>query len=254
MYRYFIYLTYNGTSYCGWQNQPNGLSIQQCVEDALSTIQRQPINVVGAGRTDAGVHACRMVAHFDLENPLDDPMHTAEKLNCLLPSDIAVERIVRVRDEAHARFDALSRTYKYLISDCKDPFRDEWVCRISLKGIDFELMNEACKILFEYSDFTSFSKLHTDTKTNNCRITSAKWEQEEKIWVFTITADRFLRNMVRAIVGTLFEVGRGKLSLSGFQQVIEAKNRCLAGTSVPAKGLSLVEITYPPELFMISPL
>ena len=206
--------------------------------------------MVGAGRTDAGVHARWMAAHFDLENPLDDLIFTAEKLNCLLPNDIAVERIVRVRNDAHARFAALARTYKYFISDYKDPFCDEWVCRMSLKGIDFELMNEACKILFEYSDFTSFSKLHTDTETNNCRIMSAKWEQKEKIWVFTITADRFLRNMVRAIVGTLFEVGRGKLSLSGLQHVIEAKNRCLAGTSVPAKGLSLVEITYTKELFV----
>jgi tRNA pseudouridine38-40 synthase len=192
-----------------------------------------------------------MVAHFDTENMVDDLELLAEKLKNLLPDDITVERIVRVREDAHARFDALSRTYRYYISDHKDPFANEWVCRMSLKGIDFERMNEACKILFEYADFTSFSKLHTDVKTHICRITYAQWEQENGIWVFTIQADRFLRNMVRAIVGTLFEVGRGKCSLSEFRQVIEAKDRCRAGASVPAKGLSLVEITYPAELFCV---
>jgi tRNA pseudouridine38-40 synthase len=254
MNRYFIYLSYNGTRYCGWQNQPNGVSIQQCVEEALTTLQRQQVCIVGAGRTDAGVHARQMVAHFDLEKPIDDLMLTAEKLNHLLSYDVAIERIARVREDAHARFDALSRTYRYYITDCKDPFNSEWVCRMSLNGIDFAQMNEACKILVEYSDFTSFSKLHTDVKTNICRIEYARWEQEGKMWVFTIKADRFLRNMVRAIVGTLFEVGRGKSSLSDFRQVIEAKNRCIAGTSVPAKGLSLEEITYPDELFKYSPL
>ena len=250
MYRYFIFIAYNGTRYCGWQKQPNGLSIQQCVEKALSTLQRQPVSIVGAGRTDAGVHARQMAAHFELENPLDDLMLTTEKMNRLLPYDIAVERIVRVREDAHARFDALSRTYRYYISDVKDPFTYDWVCRMPLKKIDFERMNEACKLLLEYSDFTSFSKLHTDVKTNICCIKYAKWEREEKLWVFTIKADRFLRNMVRAIVGTLVEVGWGKRSLSEFRQVIEAKNRCLAGTSAPAKGLTLFEIIYPDELFI----
>jgi len=250
MHRYFIFIAYNGTRYCGWQKQPNGLSIQQCVENVLSTLQRKPVSIVGAGRTDAGVHARQMAAHFELENPIDDLMLTTEKMNRLLPYDIAVERIVRVREDAHARFDALSRTYRYYISDVKDPFTYDWVCRMSLKKLDFERMNEACKLLLEYSDFTSFSKLHTDVKTNICRIEYAKWEREEKMWVFTIKADRFLRNMVRAIVGTLVEVGRGKCSLSEFRQVIEAKNRCLAGTSAPAKGLTLFEIIYPDELFI----
>ena len=250
MDRYFIYLSYNGARYCGWQNQPNGLSIQQCVEEALSTIHRQPVHIVGAGRTDAGVHARQMAAHFDLDNPLYDMIFMTEKLNNFLPYDIVVERIVRVKADAHARFDALSRTYQYSISDYKDPFMYDRVCRMSLKGIDFERMNEACKILLEYSDFTSFSKLHTDAKTNICHIDFAQWEQEGKNWVFTIKADRFLRNMVRAIVGTLFEVGRKKLSLSDFRHVIEAKNRCMAGASVPAKGLSLVDITHPAELFI----
>ena len=250
MNRYFIYLSYNGTRYCGWQNQPNGLSIQQCIEEALSTLLRQPVCIVGAGRTDAGVHARQMVAHFDLEQPIDDLMSMTGKLNRFLPYDIAIERIVRVGEDAHARFDALYRSYRYSITERKNPFNHEQICRMSLKGIDFSLMNEACKILREYSDFTSFSKLHTDVKTNKCRINYARWEQEGNLWVFTIRADRFLRNMVRAIVGTLFEVGRGKCSLADFRQVIEAKNRCLAGVSVPAKGLSLEEITYPQELFM----
>ena len=249
MYRYFIYIAYNGTRYCGWQNQPNGLSVQQCLEEKLTVLLRQPVFIVGAGRTDAGVHARQMVAHFDVENPIDDLELLAGKLQNLLPYDIAVDRIVRVRNEAHARFDALSRTYRYYISDRKNPFNYEWVCRMSLKGIDFDLMNEACNILNEYADFTSFSKLHTDVKTHICRIAYAQWEQEDEMWVFTIQADRFLRNMVRAIVGTLFEVGRGKCSLSDFRQVIEAKDRCKAGTSVSAHGLSLINITYPAELF-----
>ena len=252
MNRYFLYIAFNGTRYCGWQNQPNGLSVQQYIEDKLSILLRQPIFIVGAGRTDAGVHAKQMVAHFDSENPIDDLGFLANKVNNLLPHDIAIERIARVRKDAHARFNALSRTYRYYITDGKDPFNYEWVCRMSLKGIDFERMNEACKILYEYSDFASFSKSHTDVKTHICRIAYAQWEQENRIWVFTIQADRFLRNMVRAIVGTLFEVGRGKCSFSDFRQVIEAKDRCRAGTSVPAKGLSLVEIIYPAELFCVS--
>jgi len=225
------------------------LSVQQCIEEKLSILLRQPIFIVGAGRTDAGVHARQMVAHFDSENPVDDLELLAEKLTNMLPYDIAIERIVRVRQNAHARFDALSRTYRYYISDCKNPFNYEWVCRMSLKGIDFAKMNEACKILCEYSDYTSFSKLHTDVKTHTCSIAYAHWEQEDGMWVFTIQANRFLRNMVRAIVGTLFEVGRSKCSLSDFRQVIEAKDRCQAGASVPAKGLSLVNITYPESIF-----
>ncbi|MDR2233759.1 MAG: tRNA pseudouridine(38-40) synthase TruA [Tannerella sp.] len=251
MSRYFIYLSYNGTRYCGWQIQPNGLSIQQCIEEKLSLLQRQTVNVVGAGRTDAGVHARMMAAHFDSEQPIDDLAGLTAKLNLLLPYDIAIERIIQVKENAHARFDALSRTYQYYVSDRKSAFNHEWVCRMPLQGMDFTQMNRACHILTEYTDFTSFSKLHTDVKTNICLIESAEWQQEGSIWIFTIKADRFLRNMVRAIVGTLFEVGRGKCSLDGFRQIIEARNRCNAGTSVSAKGLALVDITYPEELFDI---
>lgn len=250
MNRYFAYLAYKGTHYCGWQRQPNGISIQQCIEDALSIILRKSVSIVGAGRTDAGVHAQRMVAHFDWEGSLLSPDLLTNKLNRLLPKDIAIHQIVPVRSDAHARFDALSRTYKYYLTEHKSPFDYEWVYRIPLQNVDFGRMNDACNILFEYTDFTSFSKLHTDVKTNNCRIYCAEWRQEGDCWVFTIQADRFLRNMVRAIVGTLIEVGKGKRSIEDFRTIIEMKDRCLAGSSVPGSGLSLVDVVYPQHLFL----
>ena len=248
MNRYFIYLSYNGKPFCGWQIQPNGMTVQQCIEEALSTILRRPMSIVGAGRTDAGVHAQLMVAHFDSEEPIPDLLFLTDKLNRLLPKDIAIDRIVPVTPDAHARFDATSRTYKYYLTAKKNPFNYDWVYRYIGK-LDYDLMNEACRVLFEYTDFTSFSKLHTDVKTNNCRIMEAGWKQEGDVWVFTIRADRFLRNMVRAIVGTLLEVGRGKLSLSGFREVIEAKDRGRAGTSAPGHALYLVDVTYPEKIF-----
>jgi tRNA pseudouridine38-40 synthase len=250
MNRYFIYLAYNGTPYCGWQNQPNGMSVQQCIETALATILRKPASIVGAGRTDAGVHAGKMVAHFDWAEPLAGLPALTEKLNRLLPKEIAIHCVTPVREDAHARFDALSRTYKYYITGMKNPFNHEWVYRMSLKGMDFMLMNAACRILVEYTDFTSFSKLHTDSKTNLCRIAHAGWEREGELYVFTVRADRFLRNMVRAIVGTLLEVGRGKCSLVDFRELIEAKDRGRAGSSAPAKGLSLTDVTYPETIFI----
>ena len=250
MNRYFIYLGYNGKNFSGWQIQPNGLTVQQCLEEALGTLLRRPVPVVGAGRTDAGVHARLMVAHFDWDEPLADPAFLAEKLNRLLPKDLAVYRVVPVKPEAHARFDATSRTYKYYVTTRKDPFNYDLVYRMNGK-LDFEAMNEACKVLFDYIDFTSFSKLHTDVKTNNCRIYQAGWKQEGDVWVFTVQADRFLRNMVRAIVGTLLEVGRGKLTIDGFRKVIEAKDRCKAGGSVPGHALFLVNVTYPESLFEV---
>ena len=249
MNRYFIYLGYNGKSFCGWQTQPNGLAVQQCLEEALSTLLRQATQVVGAGRTDAGVHARMMVAHFDCDNLPYDLIFFAEKLNRLLPKDIAVYRIVPVKPSAHARFDATARTYRYYITARKNPFNYDMVYRMNHLP-DFEAMNEAAKVLPEYIDFTSFSKLHTDVKTNNCRIYQAEWTRvDDDVWAFTIRADRFLRNMVRAIVGTLLEVGRGKLTLEGFRGVIEAKDRCRAGVSVPGQALFLEDITYPESLF-----
>ena len=250
MSRYFIYLAYNGTRYCGWQVQPNGVSIQQCLEETLSIILQQNISIVGAGRTDAGVHARMMVAHFDAEKAVGSPDLLAKKLNGMLAKDIAIYKVVPVTEDAHARFGALARTYEYMLSDKKSPFNYEYVCRMSLHNMDFGLMNDACSVLYDYSDFTSFSKLHTDAKTNNCRIDYAQWEQRGDIWVFTIKADRFLRNMVRAIVGTLFDVGRGKVSIDGFRKIIEAKDRCCAGSSAPAEGLALTDIEYPDRIFL----
>ena len=250
MQRYFIYLAYEGTNYHGWQVQPNGVSVQECLQKALSTLLRVETEVVGAGRTDAGVHAKLMVAHFDSEKEDLNLALLTDKLNRLLPPDISVYRVCKVHPEAHARFDALSRTYKYYITSVKSPFNRHLKWRMH-GSLNYELMNEAAKILFEYTDFTSFSKLHTDVKTNNCKIMQAEWIQEdETTWVFTIKADRFLRNMVRAVVGTLVEVGRGKISIEEFRKVIEQKDRCKAGASVPGHALFLVDIEYPAETFI----
>ena len=261
--RFFITFTYNGTNYCGWQRQPNGVAVQEELEKALTTILRTPIEVVGAGRTDAGVHALNMVAHFDVADDIIAKMNKSvdcrpltvdynrliNNLNSLLPYDIAVKKIERVTDEAHARFDALSRKYEYHIITHKSPFLKEQTCRLHFP-LNIELMNEAAKVLFEYEDFTSFSKLHTDVKTNNCTIMEAYWTERGEELVFTIKANRFLRNMVRAIVGTLMEVGRERMTIDGFRQVIEAKNRCSAGHSVPACGLYFIEAEYPENIYI----
>jgi pseudouridylate synthase I len=248
--RYFIYLAYEGTNYHGWQVQPNGISVQECLEKALSTLLRVNTEVVGAGRTDAGVHAKLMVAHFDSEKEIADLFLLADKLNRILPQDISVYKVCKVTSEAHARFDATSRTYKYYITIVKSPFNRHLKCRIHTP-LDYELMNKAAQGLFDYVDFTSFSKLHTDVKTNNCKIMHAEWvKEDETTWVFTIKADRFLRNMVRAIVGTLVEVGRGKLTVDDFKRIIEQKDRCKAGASVPGHALFLVDIEYPAEIFI----
>lgn len=245
--RYFLQCSYNGTRYHGWQVQPNAVSVQEAFEDALSKILREKIAVVGAGRTDTGVHASFFVLHFDVEKAIPENFDLVYKLNSFFPPDIAVQRIWPVDANAHARFSATSRTYKYFLSTEKDPFRYEFSYRF-LKPLDVEKMNEAAKCLFDYEDFTSFSRLHTDVKTNNCKIMQAQWAVEENQLVFTIKADRFLRNMVRAIVGTLLEVGQGKLSVAGFREIIERKDRGAAGASAPAQGLFLVGIGYPEEL------
>jgi tRNA pseudouridine38-40 synthase len=249
MERFFIYLSYNGANYCGWQNQPNGISIQQKIEESLFTLLQNAVSITGAGRTDSGVHAQLMIAHFDWEGKPFVPENLTEKLNRILPNDIAIRKIVRVTPEAHARFDAVSRTYKYYLTDKKDPFNHPFRHKIAFP-LDFGKMNDAAQILSDYSDFTSFSKLHTDVKTNNCRIMYAGWEQEKDAWVFTIRADRFLRNMVRAIVGTLLDVGRNKCSLADFRHVIESKDRSKAGVSVPGKALFLTDIEYPESIFI----
>ncbi|MDR1201902.1 MAG: tRNA pseudouridine(38-40) synthase TruA [Tannerellaceae bacterium] len=251
MNRYFIYLGYNGKNYNGWQVQPNGITVQATIEEALAILFRSPVPIVGAGRTDTGVHARMMVAHFDWHEPLTDLSSLTEKLNRILPKDIAIDKMLPVKEDAHARFDALSRTYNYYITTRKDPFTYELAYKIH-GVLDFDAMNNACEILYDYIDFTSFSKLHTDVKTNHCRISHARWEQDGDTWRFSITADRFLRNMVRAIVGTLIEVGRGKLSIQGFSAIIEAKDRGRAGMSVPGHALFLTDISYPDELFKVN--
>jgi tRNA pseudouridine38-40 synthase len=246
--RYFIYLSYKGTAYHGWQSQPNGISVQEVLTNAVSTVLRIETEITGAGRTDTGVHARLMVAHFDSEMS-HLPKNMVSRLNSILPNDIVVSGIREVKPEAHARFDAVSRRYEYVVITEKNVFEHDFAVKIA--DLDFGKMNEAAEILKSYTDFTSFSKLHTDVKTNNCKIYSAKWLKiDDSKWIFSIEADRFLRNMVRAVVGTLFEVGKGKLSLEQFRQIIEAKDRCKAGSSVPAKGLYLVDIKYPPEIFI----
>jgi tRNA pseudouridine38-40 synthase len=249
MQRYFIYLAYDGTRYHGWQVQPNGLSVQEVLTKALSTLLRVPTEITGAGRTDAGVHARQMVAHFDAAEPIDC-IQMAYKLNRILPPDISVDKVVPVRSDAHARFDATQRTYHYFVHTAKSPFERFYSCRIH-GTLDFGKMNEAAQLLLLYDDFTSFSKVHTDVKTNLCRISRARWEQVgPQEWRFEISANRFLRNMVRAIVGTLLEVGRGRLSVDGFRAVIEGRNRCCAGESVAANALFLVSIEYKKDVFI----
>ena len=241
--RFFITLSYDGTRYHGWQIQPNGDSIQQRLQEALSTLLRKSVEVVGAGRTDTGVHARMMVAHFYWEEAIDGKQ-LAYKLNKLLPGDIAVQEVRQVEDDMHARFSATSRTYHYFIHTRKDPFLQAYSWQIPF-ALDFEKMNEAAKVLLEYKDFTSFSKVNTDTKTNLCDLKEAFWEEVEPgQWRFTITANRFLRNMVRAIVGTLVEVGRDRINIEEMRHIIESKDRCQAGESVPGKALFLVDIKY----------
>lgn len=249
MFRYFIYFSYDGAAYHGWQVQPNAITVQQVLEEALAKLVRQPVLLVGAGRTDAGVNAACMVAHGDFPCEVDCAQ-LVYKLNKILPPDIAVSYVRRVKDDAHARFDALSRRYNYRVVTAKSPFARRYACRV-LPGVDFEAMNRAAEILYEYTDFTSFSKLHTDVKTNNCKVTFARWRQvSDNEWVFEIEADRFLRNMVRAIVGTLLLVGRGKLTLDGFRAVIENKARGEAGDSAMGEALFLVDVKYPDDIFL----
>ena len=252
MQRYFLQISYKGTNYHGWQVQPNVASVQEVIEKVLSTLLHENIGVVGAGRTDTGVHASFFMLHFDTENTDINPENFVYKLNSFLPYDIAVQQIRKVKNDAHARFSAISRTYKYYLTSEKNPFTTETVYRCKQKP-DIKKMNEAAKILFEYVDFTSFSRLHTDVKTNNCKIYQAEWVEDDNILTFTIKADRFLRNMVRAIVGTLLEVGKGKLSEEDFRSIIEQKNRKYAGASAPAHGLFLVDIEYPENIFEANP-
>jgi tRNA pseudouridine38-40 synthase len=240
--RYFIKLAYNGTHYHGWQYQPNASSVQETMNKAVSTLLNTEINLMGTGRTDTGVHAKEMYAHFDFETPFDIPS-LVHKLNSYLPKDIAVYDIIPVHDEAHTRFDATKRTYEYHINTFKDPFSQEqsWYFH---QRLDVDLMNEAAELLFNYTDFQCFSKVNTDVNTFDCTIFEASWQQENGKLIFTISANRFLRNMVRAIVGTLINIGLHKITLADFNAIIKSKNRDKAGFSVPAHGLYLTEIEY----------
>jgi len=240
--RYFIKLAYNGTNYHGWQVQPNASSVQETLNKALSVILNSDINIMGAGRTDTGVHAKEMFAHFDYA-PTLEIVSTLHKLNSYLPKDIVIYNIIPVHDDAHARFDAKKRTYHYYITSVKDVFSQE-ECWYFHQNLDVELMNQAAKMLFNHTDFQCFSKVNTDVNTFNCTISEAYWTQENNQLIFTISADRFLRNMVRAIVGTLVNVGLHKITLSDFNSIIDNKNRNEAGFSVPAQGLFLTKIEY----------
>ena len=256
--RYFIQFSYNGTNYHGWQSQPNAVTVQETLTKALSTILGNSVDLMGAGRTDTGVHAKKMYAHFDTD-PIDNIPALVHKLNSYLPKDIAVADVIKVHDGAHARFDAIKRTYEYHISLKKNVFESELSWNYSLP-LDVEAMNTAAKMLLEHTDFQCFSKVNTDVNTFNCKITEAFWTQgaatraksqqdgiktEVDKLVFTISADRFLRNMVRAIVGTLVNIGLGKITTTDLKTIIESKDRKEAGFSVPAHGLFLTEIEYP---------
>ncbi|MCL9808412.1 tRNA pseudouridine(38-40) synthase TruA [Flavobacterium luminosum] len=241
--RYFIEFAYNGTHYHGWQYQPNAISVQETLNKIFSTLLQQEIDIVGAGRTDSGVHASLMYGHFDTDKEIDKDK-LIYKANSFLPKDIIVYDIIPVHEEAHARFDATSRTYHYFISTKKDIFGNEtsWYNQLPL---DLEAMNEAAQLLLNFTDFQCFSKSNTDVFTYNCKITEAYWRKENNKLIFTITADRFLRNMVRAIVGTLVNIGLHKITKEDFIKIIESKDRKQAGFSVPAQGLFLTNITYP---------
>lgn len=240
--RYFIKLAYNGTQYHGWQIQPNAASVQETMNKAFSVILNSEISLMGAGRTDTGVHAKEMYAHFDLEKPFDIPV-TIHKLNSFLPKDIVIYSVFPVADDAHTRFDATRRTYEYHINTFKDAFLQEQSWYFHQK-LDLDLMNKAASLLLKHTDFQCFSKVNTDVNTFDCTIFEAQWKQENDKLIFTISANRFLRNMVRSIVGTLINIGLHKITLADFETIIESKNRERAGFSVPAHGLYLTKIEY----------
>lgn len=241
--RYFIYLSYKGTKYFGWQRQPNVSTVQESIETALSTILRQPISLTGCGRTDTGVHASYYVAHFDTADRENLDSDFIYHLNCFLDQDIAIQKIEEVGTEAHARFDAKEREYTYHILLSKNPFNRDLTWQYQGQ-LDIEKMNFAASYLLTHSDFETFSKVGSDNKTTICKVFKAQWKQNNDSLIFTIRADRFLRNMIRSIVGTLFDVGRGKISPDDFLQILESQDRSKASSSAPAQGLFLSDIKY----------
>jgi len=246
--RYFIELCYNGKNYKGWQVQPNGNSVQGTLEKALSLLLKEEVSVVGCGRTDAGVHAEQFYLHFDTQRTVDKEK-LKFRLNSFLPEDIAILDVLKVREDAHARFDAVSRTYQYRMHLGKDPFRTDVLYQIPEQDLDLETMNRAADLLRQHRDFKCFSRSRTDVKTYDCAVAEAGWIREGESWIFQIRANRFLRNMVRAVVGTLLEVGKGHMDLQGFQVVLDSRDRSRAGASVKAKGLFLTKVEYPEEIF-----
>ena len=244
--RYFIQLSYNGSSYHGWQIQPNAVTVQETIQDALSKLLNTNSSITGAGRTDTGVHAFQMFAHFDVDETLDTENLTF-KLNSFLPKDIAIQSIFQVNADAHTRFHAIKRSYDYKISLKKNVFLFDYTHYVHQK-LDVDKMNEAANILLEYTNFQCFSKSNTDVKTYNCKIEQAQWKQEGNLLIFTISADRFLRNMVRAIVGTLLNIGLSKIAVSDMHKILASKERSEAGFSVPSKGLYLTEVLYPDNI------
>jgi len=245
--RYFIDISYDGSNYHGWQIQPNADTVQHQINLAFSTILNEEINVLGAGRTDTGVHAKKMIAHFDTNQTIDFEKFKY-RINGFLKNDISLNDIYKVKEDAHARFSAISRTYEYRVSRTKNPFSVN--SYFLLRDLDFQSMKKACKFLHGSHDYTSFAKLHSENYTNNCEVYIANWKEDENLLIFTIKANRFLRNMVRAIVGTLIEIGEGKISFSDIETILMSKDRAKAGYSVPANGLSLIDIEYPKEILI----
>ncbi|MFL2567539.1 MAG: tRNA pseudouridine(38-40) synthase TruA [Flavobacteriales bacterium] len=245
--RYFIDISYDGSNYHGWQIQPNADTVQHQINLAFSTILNEEINVLGAGRTDTGVHAKKMIAHFDTNQTIDFEKFKY-RINGFLKKDISLNDIYKVKEDAHARFSAISRTYEYRVSRTKNPFSVN--SYFLLRDLDFQSMKKACKFLHGSHDYTSFAKLHSENYTNNCEVYIANWKEDENLLIFTIKANRFLRNMVRAIVGTLIEIGEGKISFSDIETILMSKDRAKAGYSVPANGLSLIDVEYSKEILI----
>lgn len=253
MQRYFIQLSYNGTAYHGWQIQENTYrTVQQVLNEMLSRLLNEPIVITGCGRTDTGVHASEYFAHFDstIEDLEINQHKWIFKFNFALPADIAIQKIISVKEKSNARFDAISRTYQYIINKKKDPFQIDMSCFL-YGPLNIEEMNKATKILFDHIDFSAFAKTNTQNLSNNCKIYKAEWKEENDSLIFTISANRFLRNMVRAIVGTLLNVGKGKISIEQFNEIIESKTRSKAGFSAHACGLYLTKVEYPQNYFNV---
>ncbi|MCG2418119.1 tRNA pseudouridine(38-40) synthase TruA [Aequorivita sp. F47161] len=246
--RYFIEIAYNGKNYFGWQRQPEQISVQQVLEETLSTLLRKELKLMGAGRTDTGVHAKQLFAHFDFDE-IENYEKLIFRINSFLPKDISVKNIFEVKEDAHARFDAVEREYEYIITLGKDPFLQDFAFQINNKP-NVALMNEAARLLLHHRDFQCFSRSNTDVKTYNCTIVKAHWEAENNKLIFTIAADRFLRNMVRAVVGTLLDVGYGKATIEDFKAILNSKSREKAGASAPAHGLYLNKVVYPESVFL----